>query len=371
MAKGTYASINGTTKKIKKWYVSVGGVIKKIKKMYVVVGGVIKAMFSGEPTLTFVETRDHYARTECYESLSVSNDSWLIFGNARASSSYYQTVDTSLTFGRLSQFPNIDSTFFEKIGDYGVACYRSSNSTYLRCINITSHTSVSTQSGYSLKARIGAKTTNHLVVAGGANSSNSRLAYAEAFDSSLSKQTITSMSVDRITVKYGGFGDINGYALIVGGSPSSSTYTGNVDYYSPALTRGTLSAVSNQGWWFGKGANYNYIIFFNNASNEMIAYNKSLTRSSISNPTIRGSRYGTYCKEYAVFYGGQGASYDAGTTDGDLYDLSLTKTSAPSLPKGRVNCGYGLLNNYLLVIGGTQTSDYANQYTSDIFLYAE
>lgn len=47
MAKGMYAIIGGSAKKIKKQYAVVGGITKKIKKMYAVVNGVTKPIFGG------------------------------------------------------------------------------------------------------------------------------------------------------------------------------------------------------------------------------------------------------------------------------------------------------------------------------------
>ena len=50
MAKGIYATVGNTTKKVKKLYAAIGGVTKKIKKVYAVIDGKTRLLFNSEYT---------------------------------------------------------------------------------------------------------------------------------------------------------------------------------------------------------------------------------------------------------------------------------------------------------------------------------
>ena len=155
-------------------------------------------------------------------------------------------------------------------------------------------------------------------------------------------------------------GDSN-YVLFGGGY--GSTYYDTVDAYNTSLSRSNPTVLKNARYYLAAARTRSYAIFFTGHNSGTIdAYNNSLTRS---NPTGSGfvtvKKYGatsTYNNDYdyALFGGGQNATYSSTVSTVIAINNSLTFSFPPSLSQARWGLAAASNGRYILFAGGTSGS---------------
>ena len=92
MAKGMYAVVGGSTKKIKTAYCVVGGVTKKLKAVYAVVGGVTKPVWTAGGKKRFIYQYQRHYPSYAYGKTStdfVNWTNWAQIGDYDATGTYF------------------------------------------------------------------------------------------------------------------------------------------------------------------------------------------------------------------------------------------------------------------------------------------
>ncbi len=222
----------------------------------------------------------------------------------------------------------------------------------------------------SKKCCIGACTTaNHryAVFAGGGLLYGNASSTADIYDSNGNRSTGTSLSTASYDVKATTVGD---YILFAGGkntgkSSGYSTLT-TVNAYNNSLTRTTVSSLSVGRYTHAATRAGNYALFaggysgkkYSTTLNTVDAYDSSLTRISAPNLT-KAVAYVQSCTldDYALIGSGLAANPSGGgvgTVTMQAYDSTLTKTNIPDMMKYRDEEGIGVeLGDYAMFVSGT------------------
>lgn len=159
--------------------------------------------------------------------------------------------------------------------------------------------------------------------------------------------------------------NIGNYALFGGGYDTSGTYVSNVDAYDTSLTRTTPTSLSTGRADLGATAVGDYALFGGGftsgtaVTNVVNAYDTSLTRTSASTFTLaRGKLAATTLGDYALF-GGGATSKTVVTNVVHAYDTSLTCTSAMALGSSGKELAATTVGDYALFGGGSGSSTYS------------
>ena len=332
MAKAVYVGVGSKARKMKKAYIGIGGTARKVKKMYIGdSSGKARLCYSAE--LEYVGTAT--ALSEARNSLSAASvGNYAIFAGGKTSyntgSSYVDAYDSSLVR--------------------------------------TSVTSLNSSRGNLGSATVG----SHALFAGGGiyyslgahmrpgTSYYYGYSTVEAYDTSLTKTTATSLSMARMSPsgvsigKYallgGGYTGVNG-ASIPWGQGVPYYYKNVVDAYNESLTRTTATALSVARNCTGVTIG-SYALFAGGTKSDAVdAYDTSLTRTTVSSLSASGVVYGaTTIGRYALI------GIDGGTMN--VYDTSLTRTTAASLSASRTFYSSANIGDYALFAGGYSSSDY-------------
>ena len=186
-----------------------------------------------------------------------------------------------------------------------------------------------------------------------------------AYNSSLTR-TVKYDATEQSYSYGGGSSYVDGLALFSykrkAGSMSSAE--GRVFAYNASLTKSTASTNLSDAYSYKDGAKVgNYGLFaggYNGSatSNKVDAYNSSLTKTTASNLSKNKRKIvGLTFNGRAMFAGGiytykQSATvYDQNQKTVDLYDSSLTKSTAPEL-SGEGRCSGAVVGSYALFHGG-------------------
>ena len=332
MAKAVYVGVDSKARKMKKAYIGIGGTARKVKKMYIGdSSGKARLCYSAE--LEYVGTAT--ALSKARNSLSAASvGGHAIFAGGQTShntgSSYVDAYDSSLVR--------------------------------------TSATSLNSSRGGLGSATVG----SHALFAGGGiyyslggymkpgTSHYYGYSTVEAYDTSLTKTTATSLSVARMRPsgvsigKYallgGGYTGVDG-ASIPWNSSVPHYYKSAVDAYNESLTRTTATELSKARACTGVTVG-GYALFAGGVSSNVVdAYNASLTRTTASSLSASGVVYGaTTIGRYALIGIGDGTV--------NVYDTSLTRTTAASLSASRTLYSSANIGDYALFAGGYSSSDY-------------
>ena len=326
MAKAVYVGVGSKARKMKKAYIGIGGKARKVKKMYIGdSSGKARLCYSAE--LEYVGTATALGRAR-YNLSAASVGGYAIFAGGQTSydtgSSYVDAYDSSLVR--------------------------------------TSATSLNASRGTLGSATVG----GHALFAGGgiyyslgAYMRPGRSYYygystVEAYDTSLTKTTATSLSMARMSPsgvsigKYallgGGYTGVNG-ASIPWGQGVPYYYKNVVDAYNESLTRTTATALSVARNCTGVTIS-SYALFAGGTKSDAVdAYDTSLTRTTVSSLSASGVVYGaTTIGRYALTM--------------NVYDTSLTRTTAASLSASRTFYSSANIGDYALFAGGYRSSDY-------------
>ena len=394
MGKGIYLGVNGAARKMKRAYIGVDGRARKVKKIYVGVEGKARLCYSAglEKAGNQYGLADELASYRYGLAAATVGNHALFAGGygspSGESDSRRDTVDaydTSLThtmptalstprydlagisFGNYALFGGGQGGANCHVVDvYDTALTRSRPGSYLQ------------QARHDLA---GTACGSYALFGGGHNvtltSNSSYKSWAvtpynnvEAYNTSLSRQT-TSLSQAR-----GGLAAaaVGGYMLFAGGdsyaTPNGVHQVSNyqprtpsavVDAFNASLTRTTATSLSVARYDLAATTIGGYALFGGGntstggknapaASAVVDVYNASLTRTTAT--ALSGARYelaATTVGDYALFGGGYNTS-NWGTVD--VYDTSLTRTTGPNLFTERHCLAATTVGDFALFGGG-------------------
>ena len=190
---------------------------------------------------------------------------------------------------------------------------------------------------------------------------SNQYATVDAYNTSLTKTSAPDLSSARYFLDATTVGN---YALFGGGCDGSNYYAA-VDVYDSSLTKTTATDLSIARSSLISTTVGNYALFgagaYGSISTNMDAYNKSLTKVTVSNLT-RSSDAATTVGNYALFGGGMDLSSTYATVD--AYNTSLTKTQAQDLSFGKIGFKATTVGNYALFGRGS------NDVNADVYNHA-
>ena len=379
-------TVSPTARKVKSIYVGVNGVARKVKKGYVGVNGIAKLFFSLNPELSYYGTYSNLPE-KLSRLAGVSIGDYALFGGATLVTSSSESVsnttvayNASLTM--LTPTPlSVARTALGAtvVGDYalfggGATSLWSARSRVVDAYNTSlTRTTPTSMSYYTCILRATSINGVYALFSGGvggsSSSANSLQSSVNAYNTSLTRTTPTSMS--RARQQHCACANTN-YALFGGGqiSVSSATFTTDVDAYNASLTRSIPTALSMasyglNGISFGEYALCGGGINTSGTGVSAVnAYDLSLTRSILTSLSVGRAWMGSACLgEYALFAGGFTTS--TATTDAvDAYNASLTRSIPTSLSSARGDIGGASVGEYLVFAGGNQ---YAFAHTADVY----
>ena len=215
--------------------------------------------------------------------------------------------------------------------------------------------------GLSLARNELAATTigDYALFGGGRDTSGTCVSTVDAYDTSLTRTTPTTLSTGRRGLAATTVGD---YALFGGGYTSGTTTTNAVNAYNTSLTRTTPSTFNLARSYLAATTVGNYALFGGGhtgstaTTGSVNAYDTSLTRTSAT--ALSDSRKelaATTVGNYALFGGGSGSSTYSSLVN--AYDTSLTRSSATSFDTAVSCLAATTVGNYALFAGGYNDSD--------------
>ena len=222
-------------------------------------------------------------------------------------------------------------------------------------------TSYGNITGLSLARNELAATTigDYALFGGGRDTSGTCVSTVNAYDTSLTRTTPTTLSTGRRGLAAATVGD---YALFGGGYTSGTTTTNAVNAYNTSLTRTTPSTFNLARSYLAATTVGNYALFGGGHTGSIAttgsvnAYDTSLTRTSAT--ALSDSRKelaATTVGNYALFGGGSGSSTYSSLVN--AYDTSLTRSLATSFDTAVSCLAATTVGNYALFAGGYNDSD--------------
>ena len=188
----------------------------------------------------------------------------------------------------------------------------------------------------------------------------------DAYNASLTKSTPTALS----TARYGhAAAAIGSRALFAGGATKSvgtisyDGFTATVDAYSTSLTRSSAAALSVARRGIGAAVVGSYALFAGGTAHSSAdtvmekdavdVYNASLTHTTAGALSVaRANAKGASVGSYAIFAGGGNSR-----TTVDVYNASLTRTTATALKSGANNDAAATIGNYAIFVGDSADAD--------------
>lgn len=317
MGKKTYLGVDNIARKAKKSYIGIDNVARKVKKVYLGVNDKAQCIFGGEliEAAGFATqlTGTRAMRTAAY------SDSYAIFSAAESTVDAYDSSLTKRTLSRSNML--YDTTNLYSNGNYFFA----GGKTYLN------------------------GTSSDIV---------------EAFDSLLVRHNAPSLTLSRYAMACISIGL---YALFVGGLTSTGTasvkHTNKYECYNASLTKTHLNEIPLEFGDSGSAAITQdfaiiiaraYVSSTDSYTNVAYAFNKSITRSDISNSVARAYSGATSIGGKALFAGGgySGYIHNAPQSTTFAYDNNLTLVSQFSLVRAKSHIGAVTCNKHALLAGG-------------------
>jgi hypothetical protein len=202
---------------------------------------------------------------------------------------------------------------------------------------------------------------DRLLFAGGKNDSEAS-SYVDFYDKSFTR---TYANLETARWGLAGVG-VGGHAIFAGGYRSTANLTNAVEVYDSSMTRSTITALSVARIDLSSAKVGDYAIFAggsgsSGAVNTVDVYNKSLTRSSPASALAYARTYmaAASLAGYAMFVGGYNSSY---RSEVDVYDESLTKVPADKLDPARYDVMSATIGDYAIFAGGSYESSDVNVY---------
>ena len=375
MAKAVYVGVGSKAHKMKKAYIGIGGKARKVKKMYIGdSSGKARLCYSAE--LKKVGTATALGRP-CKVLAAASVGNYALFagrdeGSITYSSSAIDAYDTSLTksspTGWSAERKDCGAT---AIGDH--ALFAGGGDKVQSSVDAydTSLTRTSAPALTGPRRLVGAAIAgDHALFAGGVNRSGDTTRYyktVDAYSASLTRTSADTMSSgNRYSLKGT---TVNKYALF-----AEEQYDSRVEAYSPSLTRVTVSPLSRSSPGYVVATAVGNYAIFSGSSLTADVYNGSLTKTTAS-ILNRGRHYmaAVTVGDYALFAGGDSGTdttiSHGSTDDVDACDSSLTRTTAAALSVKVSHPVAATVGDYALFAGGYTQRVTNSGYSDTVDVY--
>jgi hypothetical protein len=206
------------------------------------------------------------------------------------------------------------------------------------------------------KANAAATTVGEFYLFAGGTITGNVTNSTDAYNSSLTKVSVTNLSVARSDLRAAKIGN---FALFGGGTDSTT-----VDAYNTSLTRSTPTAFGIGRRWLAASSTSNHAIFaggFVDSNStyraQVDAYNSSLTKTNPTDLSL-GRRFlgATYVGNFVIFAGGWNPG-TGNTSTVDAYNLALTRSIPTTLSGARERIGGATVNNTAIIGPGISSSN--------------
>ena len=347
MAK-TYLGVENFSKRVRRVYGGLNGSARKMSKGYIGdENGIARQIYSAGELLYHTTLSENDGNSNM-ESAAGTNESYAIFKIG-----YYDSMcayNTSLT----KKTP-LDSYIGRnvgcvQIGDYvvfgGGVVYPgddiqvSRTSTviaYNKSLSRRTVTSLSPARGVLATARVG----NYALFAGGSTATG-KLSVVEAYDESLTKHSVADLNRPTDALAGTTVGD---YAIFAGGQDGYMSQTNTCTAYNSSLTKVNIPELSVARHTLGATTVGNYALFgggaYTDSSSTFVpldtvdVYSETLTQiRTLSLSVARHSLAATTIGDYAIFAGGEGYYSKDGLalySTVDVFDGSLIRTQSTDL----------------------------------------
>ena len=177
-------------------------------------------------------------------------------------------------------------------------------------------------------------------------------------------------------------GAIGDYALFAGGDYGNPTtsYTGAVDTFNISLTQGSATSLPNQtDTSITSTARTDYVLFCGGAisrysssvtaTNTVIAYDTSLTQSTATQLSSNAKFVGAATLNNVSFVAGGSSATGNQRNAVEVYDESLTKSSAQNMPSALYKVSGDKIGTHVVFGGGLHNQYYS--YVSHMTTYSQ
>ena len=317
-----YVGVDGVARNVKKIYVGVDGIARQVKRAYVGVDGVARLFYSTTKKIV-----------------------------------YYGNAPDDLSAARSSMGAANVGNYVLLAGGYTGSSSSSTVDAYNSSLTRTTATNLSVARHYLVGCSIG----DYALFAGGyaytgSSSGSSSSSTVDAYNSSLTKTTVTNLSVARNDLAGCSIGD---HALFAGGGTGGSATLSSVDAYNSSLTRTTATNLSVARYCLAGGSIGNYALFAgghtgSSSSSTVDAYNGSLTRTTATNLSVaRHYLVGCSIGDHVLFAGGRYGTTTSYATVDAYSGYSLTKTILTELVCAQYQSGATSIGGFALIGGGS------------------
>lgn len=367
MAKGMYIGIDNKARKVKNIYIGVNGVARRVKKAYIGVGGYARLFYTADQLAYYgssvgdnsVITGISYPKRNL-KGISIGN--YAIFPGGRNGNSYYQMVDkydSSLTHAADFTLYVSHDYATTTVGNYaliGGGELQTSIRKYVYAItNSGTQYSNSISDLGQARSCLAATTVGTRAIFGGGLYGSTVYNNIDVYDSSLNKIS-TSNTLDAARSNLAAT-SVGGYAIFAGGDGGKK----EVDAFDSSITKQTISDLGVNRNYLAAASIGDYALFAGGTTSTYIDVYKGLTRQSyIYLTTGRLNLVGISIGDYVLFAGGF-TSTDMSTLTNtiEVFDKSLTKITDPvlTLYSNRANLAAATVGKYVLFAGGQYTSE--------------
>lgn len=323
----------GAARKIKKIYVGVNGVAKELKKAYVGVNGVSRLWWGSGPLAPAYLRQTQFSTGTAgavqYPGAASAKDEWAIFVGGQSDSG-------TTNFVRAFDDTGTQSSPYEA---------------YTGTVTLASGGSVGKYAvfagGQSLIYNVWTTSTS-----------------VQAWDNTLVKATSTVLptAVHSMAAARAGFN--SAFLIFIGGLNSSGSNVNTGAAYDENLTQTTTT--KNYGYLGGAACNNSYSLFYpcrNSAMSSVVTFDSSLMMNTVyGTVTALNSMAAASTANYAIFAGGRSVSNYTPTSNTEVYDNNLVKTTLTPLDSARQGLMGTALGDNAIFYGG-DTSNYGGDYT--------
>lgn len=384
--KKGYIGVGGVARKILKAYIGVGGVARPCWSGGLAYYGSITplsagvtypatasipgyALFAGGELATgtgiakYSKTIEAYDRSLTRVSRSLSN--MVVMGTSTTTSLNARAKCSGASVGGVAIFAGGSYGTSSKMNDVfavdaSLVVYRVPQGQYMRynCDNLAATT-------------VG----NYVLFANGLGADGGRNNFVEAYNSSMTKYS-PQIENTRYSASYRAATTVGDLALVAGGGygNAGTSYIDVVEVYDSSLTKNsnsslsvarhmlTATTVNNRGLFAGGTRD-------GDRQSVVDSFDTSATRTTISPLSqARNNAYAVTINGTALFLGGEVSSSTRSSVV-DAYDGSLTHTTPQPLAEGRYNHGVAVVGAFVVVAGGTtDSSSYAS--SAEAYVYS-
>ena len=186
-------------------------------------------------------------------------------------------------------------------------------------VKINSVSALNTATAFLAGATLNTGSTKKIIFAGGySTEAGSAISDANSYDSSLTRNLLSPLSVQRGRLSGASVGN---YVLFAGGyySPGTGVYYNTVDAYNSSLTRSTCTGLSLKRNLMASASTSDYAYFAGGTppvTNIIDVYDTNLTRTNHNTLSLpKHSVYGIGLNDIAIFAGGYNEGFSTATID--------------------------------------------------------